>query len=80
MRTFSIREAKTHLSRLIDRAAKVESFVITKAGKPLVQVVALPPGGGEALISNDGHTNPASASGHQPETVPGPEDDRLPDR
>jgi prevent-host-death family protein len=42
MQTFSIREAKTHLSRLIDRAAKGESFVITKAGKPLVQVIPLP--------------------------------------
>jgi prevent-host-death family protein len=41
MRTFSIRAAKTHLSRLIDQAAKGESFVITKAGKPLVRVTAL---------------------------------------
>jgi prevent-host-death family protein len=80
MRTFSIREAKTHLSRLIDRAAKGESFVITKAGKPLVQVMAIPSDVGQAPISNDGHTNPASASEHQPETVPGAEDDRLPDR
>ena len=41
MRTFSIRAAKTHLSRLVDQAAKGESFVITKAGKPLVRVTAL---------------------------------------
>lgn len=41
MRAFTIREAKTHLSRLIDLASKGESFVITKAGKPLVKVVAL---------------------------------------
>ena len=44
MRTFSIRTAKTHLSRLIDQAAKGESFVITKAGKPLVKVIALEAG------------------------------------
>jgi prevent-host-death family protein len=44
MRTFSIRAAKTHLSRLIDQAAKGESFVITKAGKPLVRVMALESG------------------------------------
>jgi prevent-host-death family protein len=44
MRTFSIRAAKTHLSRLIDQAAKGESFVITKAGKPLVKVIALEAG------------------------------------
>lgn len=41
MRTYNIHEAKTHLSRLIERAVKGESFVIAKAGKPLVKVVAL---------------------------------------
>jgi prevent-host-death family protein len=41
METFNIHEAKTHLSRLVDRAAKGESFVIAKAGKPLVKLVAL---------------------------------------
>lgn len=41
MRTINIHEAKTHLSRLIDQAAKGESFVIAKAGKPLVKVVPL---------------------------------------
>jgi prevent-host-death family protein len=37
----NIHEAKTQLSKLVDRAAKGESFVIAKAGKPLVKVVAL---------------------------------------
>lgn len=37
----NIHEAKTHLSRLVDRAAKGESFVIAKAGKPMVKVSAL---------------------------------------
>lgn len=41
MLTVNIHEAKTHLSRLLDRAAKGESFIIAKAGKPLVKVVAL---------------------------------------
>lgn len=41
MTTVNIHEAKTQLSRLIDRAAKGESFVIAKAGKPLVKVSAL---------------------------------------
>lgn len=41
MRTVNIHEAKTHLSRLVDRAAKGESFVIAKAGKPLVKVTPL---------------------------------------
>lgn len=41
MRTINIHEAKTHLSRLVDRAAAGESFVIAKAGRPMVRVVAL---------------------------------------
>ncbi|HSP34020.1 MAG TPA: type II toxin-antitoxin system prevent-host-death family antitoxin [Thermoanaerobaculia bacterium] len=38
MSTVNIHEAKTQLSRLVDRAAKGESFVIAKSGKPLVKV------------------------------------------
>ena len=41
MRQYNIHEAKTNLSRLVERAAKGESFVIAKAGKPLVRVVSL---------------------------------------
>jgi prevent-host-death family protein len=39
MRTVNIHEAKTHLSRLVERAAQGEEFIIAKAGKPLVKVV-----------------------------------------
>jgi prevent-host-death family protein len=39
--TVNIHEAKTQLSRLVERAAKGESFVIAKAGAPLVKVVSL---------------------------------------
>ena len=41
MLTVNIHEAKTHLSRLVERAAKGEPFVIAKAGKPLVKITAL---------------------------------------
>ena len=41
MTTINIHEAKTHLSRLVDQAARGEPFVIAKAGKPLVKVTAL---------------------------------------
>lgn len=41
MHTYNIHEAKTQLSRLVDKAAKGESFVIAKAGKPMVKVIAL---------------------------------------
>jgi prevent-host-death family protein len=41
MQTVNIHEANTHLSRLVEQAAKGEPFVIAKAGKPLVKVVSL---------------------------------------
>lgn len=41
MVTVNVHEAKTHLSKLVDQAAKGEPFVIAKAGKPLVKVAAL---------------------------------------
>ena len=41
MQTVNIHEAKTHLSRLVERAAHGDSFVIAKAGRPLVRVSAL---------------------------------------
>jgi prevent-host-death family protein len=41
MQTINIHEAKTHLSRIVERAARGESFVIAKAGKPMVKVVPL---------------------------------------
>ena len=41
MTTVNIHEAKTHLSRLIERAVAGESFVIAKAGKPMVRVVRM---------------------------------------
>jgi prevent-host-death family protein len=43
MRTLNIHEAKTHLSRLVDEAVAGESFIIAKAGKPMVKVTALEP-------------------------------------
>ena len=41
LKTVNIHEAKTHLSRLVEAAAKGESFIIAKAGKPLVKVTAV---------------------------------------
>lgn len=40
MRTVTITEARKQLSRLVDAAAGGEPFIITRAGKPLVKVVA----------------------------------------
>ena len=41
MHTVNIHEAKTHLSRLVEEAARGEAFIIAKAGKPMVKVVPL---------------------------------------
>lgn len=41
MRTINIHEAKTQLSRLVEEAARGDSFIIAKAGKPMVKVTAL---------------------------------------
>lgn len=41
MKTVNIHEAKTQLSKLVEEASKGEGFVIAKAGKPVVKVIAL---------------------------------------
>ncbi len=49
MQTVNIHEAKTHLSRLVEQAARGEPFVIAKAGKPLVKVIPLDPSAAEPV-------------------------------
>ena len=41
MRTVNMHEAKTHLSRLVRAAANGEPFIIARAGKPMVKVIAV---------------------------------------
>ena len=41
MKTVNIHEAKTQLSKLVDEASRGEPFIIAKAGKPIVKVMAL---------------------------------------
>ncbi len=41
MQTVNIHEAKTHLFRLVEQAVNGESFIIAKAGKPLLKVISL---------------------------------------
>lgn len=43
MTTVNIHEAKTHLSRLLERAAKGETIIIAKAGKPMARLIPLEP-------------------------------------
>lgn len=39
MQIVNIHDAKTHLSKLATEAANGKTFIIAKAGKPLVQVI-----------------------------------------
>lgn len=41
METVNIHEAKTHLSRLLERVAHGDTVVIAKAGKPIAKIVPL---------------------------------------
>lgn len=41
MRTVTISEARTHLSRLVELARNGEEIVITRAGRPVARLVAL---------------------------------------
>jgi len=47
MEVVNIHEAKTHLSRLIEKAARGETFIIANDGKPMVRVSALDAPAGE---------------------------------
>ena len=46
MSTVNIHEAKTHFSRLVERAANGETVIIAKAGKPVARLMPLEGGGG----------------------------------
>lgn len=39
----NVHDAKTHLSRLLDRAAAGEEIVVARAGRPVARLVALAP-------------------------------------
>jgi prevent-host-death family protein len=41
MKKINIHEAKTHLSKLVEKASKGEPFIIAKSGKPMAKVTAL---------------------------------------
>ncbi|MCL2185500.1 MAG: type II toxin-antitoxin system prevent-host-death family antitoxin [Treponema sp.] len=43
MQQYNIHTAKTQLSALVDKAAAGDSFIIAKAGKPMVKVIPISP-------------------------------------
>jgi prevent-host-death family protein len=64
----NIHEAKTHLSRLVERAASGEDIIIGKAGRPMARLVAYTerkqprkPGGlkGRLWVADDFDATPA---------------------
>jgi len=42
-RTFNVHEAKTHFSRLVDRAHAGEEIIVAKAGVPYAKLVLIEP-------------------------------------
>ena len=55
MKTVNIHLAKTQLSKLIEEASKGESFIIAKAGKPILsksKKSSPPPRGGEDFLTD----------------------------
>jgi prevent-host-death family protein len=49
---FNIHQAKTNLSRLIERALSGEEVVIAKAGSPVVKLVPVPKNGGKKRLGS----------------------------
>lgn len=45
MAEFGVHEAKTHFSKLLERALAGEDVIITRSGQPLVKLVPVPRGG-----------------------------------
>ena len=41
MEIVNIHEAKTHLSKLLERVSRGEPFIIAKAGRPIAKIVSL---------------------------------------
>ncbi len=59
MAIISIHEAKTHLSRLIQRALAGEEIIVSKGKEPVVKIVPIPearknrkPGGAKGIVKS----------------------------
>ncbi len=53
MKKVNVHEAKTHLSRLLNRAAAGEEIVIAKAGRPVARLVPIGPSLGKKRLGID---------------------------
>ncbi len=68
MDTVNMHEAKTHLSKLLKRAAAGEEIIISNGGKPIARLVGVEPAAPRVLDMDHGHF-----------TVPEDFDDPMPD-
>ena len=71
MRTVDMDEAKTHLSSLVDAAAKGNPFIITRAGKPRASWTLAESASSTALVlsgngSDDACFRPCERAGRSP--------------
>lgn len=53
MQTVNIHEAKTHLSRLLERVAAGDEIVIAKAGRPVARLVGIGRTSDQRLFGRD---------------------------
>jgi prevent-host-death family protein len=53
MQTVNVHEAKTHLSRLLDRVSQGEEIVIARAGKPAARLVPIGKSAGRRVFGHD---------------------------
>ena len=53
MKTVSVHEAKTHLSRLLERVAAGDEVVISKSGKPVARLVAITSEQPKVILGSD---------------------------
>jgi prevent-host-death family protein len=51
--TVNVHEAKTHLSRLLERVERGEEIVIARSGKPVARLVPIEPVPGRRPIGRD---------------------------
>ena len=52
-KTVNVHEAKTHLSRLLERTAAGEQIVIAKAGRPVARLVPIATASGDRELGRD---------------------------
>ncbi|MBI2149882.1 MAG: type II toxin-antitoxin system Phd/YefM family antitoxin [Acidobacteria bacterium] len=53
MKSVSVHEAKTHLSRLLERVAAGDEVVISKSGKPVARLIAIKSGQPKVVLGSD---------------------------